>query len=308
MRYLFGPVPSRRLGMSLGVDLIPPKTCTFDCLYCEVGRTTRKTLVRQEYFSTTAICAELEAFLQQSQSQPDYITLAGSGEPTLHAGLGKIISWLKERIPLPVAVLTNGSLLYRPEVCQELLKADVVLPSLDAVSPAVFQAINRPIQGLTIEQIIAGLFRFREEYPGEIWLEILLLQGINDGDEELAKLKAMALKLAPEKIHLNTAVRPGPEPEAAKPLAPDTLQDIARYFGPPAEVISSFGPGCQPVFSLTEADFLATLARRPQTVWDLAKVLGLSEPEVQQRLEQLCQKGLITVRSHQGRLYYQTAH
>lgn len=294
--------------MSLGVDLIPPKTCSYDCIYCEVGRTTHKTVVRKEYFPTAAICAELEEFLQQGQGQPDYITLAGSGEPTLHAGLGKIIAWLKEKSPVPVAVLTNGSLFHRPEVRRELLAADVVLPSLDAVSPAVFLAINRPARGLTIDKIIDGLFRFREEYAGQIWLEILFLQGVNDGDEEVAKLKKIALQLAPEKIHLNTAVRPGPEPEAAKPLTADALQEIARYFGPPAEVIASFGPGGQPVFNLTEADFLATLARRPQTARDLAKVLGLSEPEVHQRLEQLCRKGLITAISHQGRLYYQTVH
>lgn len=305
MKHLFGPVPSRRLGMSLGVDLVPPKTCTFDCIYCEVGRTTNKTQNRQEYVPTAAICTELAEFWRQHPTPPDYITLAGSGEPTLHSGLGKIIDYIKQNSAVPVAVLTNGSLLSLPAVRQELLRADVVLPSLDAVSPLIFRAINRPGRGLTIEKIIAGLRRFREEYRGQIWLEILFLQGLNDTEAEVTRLKEVAHSLRPEKIHLNTAVRPGPDPKAALPLSTAALEEIASYFGPPAEVIASFGPGCQTPQALNEAELLASLARRPQTVQDLAKVLGMAEAAVQQQLDLLCQKGLLTAISHQGKVFYQ---
>ncbi len=304
MKYLFGPVPSRRLGLSLGVDLIPRKTCSFDCIYCEVGRTTHKTLSRREYFPTAAICAELRDFWQRREATPDFITLSGSGEPTLHVGIREIITYLKENFPVPVAVLTNGSLLYQPEVRRDLQRADVVLPSLDAVSPEVFQAINRPVPALTITQIIDGLKRFREEYSGQLWLEILFLQGLNDTDTELARLKAVTADLNPDKIHLNTAVRPGPEPERAVPLSAAALEKIARYFGPPAEVIAGF-EAAPAAFPLTDDDLLATLARRPQTARDLAEVLGRSEAEVLPRLKELCRRGLLKALTHQGQIFYQ---
>ena len=176
MSHLFGPVPSRRLGRSLGVDLVPRKTCPYDCIYCEVGPTTQKTITRLDY-QADEIMAELAAYLHQGPPPLDYITLAGSGEPTLNLGLGRIIRRLKALTGTPVAVLTNGALLYLPEVRDELKLADLVLPSLDAAREESFRAINRPLPDYPLSRLIEGLEAFRREYAGQIWLEILLLQG-----------------------------------------------------------------------------------------------------------------------------------
>ena len=210
MSHLFGPVPSRRLGRSLGVDLVPRKTCPYDCIYCEVGPTTRQTITRLDY-QADEIMAELTAYLHQGPPPLDYITLAGSGEPTLNLGLGRIIRHLKALTGTPVAVLTNGALLYLPEVRDELQAADLVLPSLDAAREESFRAINRPLPDYPLSRLIEGLEAFRREYAGQIWLEILLLQGLNDSEADLEALRRALRILAPDKVQLNTAVRPGVE-------------------------------------------------------------------------------------------------
>lgn len=306
MKYLFGPVPSRRLGLSLGVDLIPPKTCPFDCIYCEVGPTTAKTRARREYIPAGAIMAELDEYFRGASPRPDYVTLAGSGEPTLNSGLGRIIARLKEITSAPVAVLTNGALLPDPEVRREILLADVILPSLDAVTPELFQAINRPVAGLTAADLIAGLKALREEYTGQIWLEILLLRRLNDTPEELAGLKQALTLIQPDKVHLNTAVRPVVE-DYALPLSPAELAGVAEFLGERAEVIASFGSSRHPKFELSDADFLATLARRPQTAGDLAQVLGLPVVAVLKRLDYLIKAGRVAPATHQNQTFYHTA-
>ncbi len=303
MHYLFGPVASRRLGLSLGVDVIPPKTCPLDCIYCEVGRTTDKTLKRREYIPTTAILAELSAYLAGDNPAPDYLTLAGSGEPTLHAGLGQIIVQLKKITDIPVAVLTNGVLLADPQVRQELSQADVILPSLDAVSPTLFQKINRPLPGLRVEDLISGLQALRREYSGQIWLEILLLRGLNDTSAEMAKLKEAVAAIRPDAVHLNTVVRPGVE-DYAMAVSPEVLAAAARFFGPTAMVIAApRRPATQ--VTLSDADFLASLARRPQTAADLAAVLHLPEAEVVTRLKNLVRQGRLRSSLHQQQIFYQ---
>src|SRR5208337_1935657 len=220
--HLFGPVPSRRLGRSLGVDLIPRKTCPFDCIYCEVGPTSHQTETRFEY-EAEAMVAELRAYLEGSSPELDFITLAGSGEPTLNLGLGGIIRRLKELTAIPVAVLTNGALLYLPEVRRELQAADLVLPSLDAARDQAFQAVNRPLPGYPLSRLLQA---FRREYPGPIWLEVLLLKGLNDSPEDLEALRRALPTLAPDKVQLNTAVRPGLRSQA-RPLSLEALAAIA---------------------------------------------------------------------------------
>jgi wyosine [tRNA(Phe)-imidazoG37] synthetase (radical SAM superfamily) len=303
MKYLFGPVPSRRLGLSLGVDLIPPKTCPFDCIYCEVGSTTAKTRKRREYVPTTAIVQELEEYFSGSGPVPDYVTLAGSGEPTLHSGLGEIIARLKKITVMPVAVLTNGALFNDPGVRQEICQADVILPSLDAVSAELFQIINRPVAGLTVEEMIAGLKALRAEYAGQIWLEVLFLRRLNDTPEELAKLKETLNQIRPDKVHLNTAVRPVVE-DFALPVSTRQLAEIAKFLGDRAEVVVDFGHHRHPNFALSSGDFLASLARRPQTSEDLAKVLGLPLAEVQNRLDQLVRQRRLRRSEHQEKIFY----
>jgi wyosine [tRNA(Phe)-imidazoG37] synthetase (radical SAM superfamily) len=306
MKYLFGPVPSRRLGLSLGVDLIPAKTCPFDCIYCEVGSTTVKTQKRREYISTAAILQELEEYFCGSGPVPDYVTLAGSGEPTLHCGLGEIIAHLKKITAVPVAVLTNGALLYDPGVRQEICQADVILPSLDTVSPELFQTINRPVTGLTVDKMIAGLQALRTEYTGQIWLEVLFLRRLNDTPEELAKLKETLRLLRPDKVQLNTAVRPVVQ-DFALPVSTQKLTEIAEFLGDRAEVVADFGNHEHPNFNLNDADFIATLARRPQTPEDLTEVLGLSLPVVQNRLDVLVKQGRLRHSEHQGKIFYHTS-
>ena len=306
MKYLFGPVPSRRLGLSLGVDLIPAKTCPFDCIYCEVGSTTVKTQKRREYISTAAILQELEEYFCGSGPVPDYVTLAGSGEPTLHCGLGEIIAHLKKITAVPVAVLTNGALLYDPGVRQEICQADVILPSLDTVSPELFQTINRPVAGLTVDKMIAGLQALRTEYTGQIWLEVLFLRRLNDTPEELAKLKETLRLLRPDKVQLNTAVRPVVQ-DFALPVSTQKLTEIAEFLGDRAEVVADFGNHGHPNFNLSDGDFLATLARRPQTPEDLAEVLGLSLAVVQNRLDVLVKQGRLRHSEHQGKIFYHTS-
>jgi len=180
-KYIFGPVPSRRLGRSLGVDLVPYKTCTFDCIYCDLGRTTRKTTSRQSYVPPEEIQGELEFSLSVLEKKPDYITLSGSGEPTLNTNIGEIIQRIKEITSIPIAILTNSSLFSLDEVRSDLSEADLVLPSLDAITPALFEYINRPALSLKIEEIISGLIQFRKQYRGQIWLEVLFCRGVNDG-------------------------------------------------------------------------------------------------------------------------------
>ncbi len=306
MKYLFGPVPSRRLGFSLGVDLIPPKTCSLDCIYCEVGRTTHLTRRRAEYYPSAEIIGEIEEYVDQAPRLPDHITLAGSGEPTLHSGLGTIIRAVKKLTPVPVAVLTNGTLLADVDVRQELQAADVILPSLDTVSPELFQKINRPTPGLTLEYLLEGLARLREEFSGQIWLEVLLLKGLNDTPDELAKLREAIRRLRPDRVQLNTAVRPVVEADA-RPLNRQEMEAAAAQLGGGAEIIVDFPATETSQRALTDEDFLETLARRPQTADDLAAVMGLPETQVRQRLDELVSRGLVTYTRHRQQGFYQRA-
>jgi wyosine [tRNA(Phe)-imidazoG37] synthetase (radical SAM superfamily) len=183
------PVPSRRLGRSLGIDLVPHKVCTYNCIYCQVGRTTEETLVRKEYIPKEEVLEEVKSFLSKGGPPIDHLSLSGSGEPTLHSQIRSIIEGIKGMSKTPVAVLTNGSLLYEKDVREDLLQADVVLPSLDAVSQEVFRKINRPPGGFSVEKVIAGIVEFRRIYRGQIWLEILFCRGVNDGQDELGRMK-----------------------------------------------------------------------------------------------------------------------
>ena len=302
MSHLFGPVPSRRLGLSLGVDLIPRKTCPYNCIYCEVGPTTRPTLKRFHY-QAQAIIRELAAYLGRPDRQVDFITLSGSGEPTLNLDLGRIISEIKSMTATPVAVLTNGALLYLPEVRRELAAADVVLPSLDAAREETFQVINRPLAGFTLDRLMAGLTAFRREYRGRLWLEVLLLKGVNDTDAELTALRRVLAELAPDKVQLNTSVRPVVE-DWARALSREEMEAAAAFLGPGVEVIASFKGCARPSAAWSDADFVEMLARRPMTAGDLAKVLGLPLAVVQEKLRLLAEAGRISYNQYQNQGFY----
>jgi len=302
-RHLFGPVPSRRLGVSLGVDLVPQKTCTFDCVYCECGKTTCLTCERREYVPTDRVIAELDAYLATAPDL-DYVTFAGSGEPTLHTGIGEIIGFIKDRYPCyRVAVLTNSALLTDPEVRAALMRADLVVPSLDAVSEEAFLKINRPCPGLTAGQVLEGLLAFSREFPGEIWLEIFIAPGLNDTEEEIRLLKDAVAAIKPDRVQVNTLDRPGTDIRV-RPAPPPALERIAATLG--GEVI---GAACTDrALPPEERDavevILATLRRRPCTPGDLAALLGIRPAEVAKRLRVLEAAGLIEpVRETRGVFY-----
>ena len=259
-RHLYGPVPSRRLGRSLGIDLVPHKVCTYDCIYCQIGRTTDETLLRKEYVPVEEILEEVRVFLEEEHPPVDHLSLGGSGEPTLHSKIRSIIEGIQEITVLPVAVITNGSLFYEREVREDLLRADVVLPSLDAVSPEVFGRINRPGPGFSIERVIEGLVEFRKIYQGQIWLEILFCKGVNDSEDELSRMKGAVRRIRPDLIHLNTVVRP-PSEKWVAPLTQEEMEKIRGFFGERASIISEFNRHIEPPAGTEVAERILSILR-----------------------------------------------
>jgi len=304
-KYIFGPVPSRRLGRSLGVDLVPYKTCTFDCIYCDLGKTTHKTIFRESYVKPEEIRRELELTLPTLSKKPDYITLSGSGEPTLNQNIGDIIHNIKDLTSISLAVLTNGSLLSLEEVREALVGADVVIPSLDAVNEVTFQCLNRPHPSLKMDEIILGLIQFRKQYRGQIWLEILFCRGVNDGKEEIEKLKEVIERIEPDRIQLNTPVRP-PAEDFVFPLTLGQLEEIRKTLGDKAEIIPEFTASLGEEFnSVKDTEILNLIKRRPCTTEDISKALGLRIDEVVKHLDHLTKTGTIRYRIYEHRCYYE---
>jgi len=304
-RYLYGPVPSRRLGRSLGIDLVPHKICTYDCIYCQIGKTTDKTLVRKEYVPVKEILEEVRRFLKEETSSIDHLSLSGSGEPTLHSQIRSVIEGIKTITSIPVAVITNGSLLYEEEVRQDLLHADIVLPSLDAVSSEVFMRINRPRPGFSIEKVIEGLVEFRKVYKGQIWLEILFCKGVNDSKEELLRMKKAVDRIQPDRIHLNTVVRP-PSEKWAAPLSQKEMEEIQVYFGEKVSIITEFDRHPSSISGRDiKEEILEILKRRPLSLSDLSKGMGIPQNELDEYIKPLAQEGKIQTRIFGGSMYYE---
>lgn len=306
-KYLFGPVPSRRLGMSLGVDLVPKKVCSLDCVYCEVGKTTKLTLERMEYIKIRKIKDELTEYFS-TQPDPDYITFSGSGEPTLNIYIGEILQFIKENKPgIPVAVLTNGTLLFDKNVREAMLQADVVLPSLDAATEEVFQKINRPAKTLHIDKYIQGLVDFRREFKGDIWLEIFVLPGFNDAEDELEALQKVLRKIKPDIVQLNTLDRPGTVPNL-RAATREKLQRVIDFW--PLNHVQIIAASAerkkmQSYRTDTANTIIETIARRPCTLDDLSKILGLHIHEINKYLDVLeAEKKIETVEQERG-IFYQ---
>jgi wyosine [tRNA(Phe)-imidazoG37] synthetase (radical SAM superfamily) len=308
-RYLFGPVPSRRLGVSLGIDLVPHKTCSLNCIYCECGATTDLTVERREYVPTDRVLAELDDFLAKEPIL-DYITFSGSGEPTLHSGIGTIIRHIKDRYPAyRVAVLTNGCLFFKKSVRDEVLGADLIIPSLDAATERAFRRIDRPPRSLAIGDIISGLVALREEFSGEIWLEVFIVPGINDTDEELAALKDAIENIRPDKIQINTLDRPGVvdwiRPATAKELA----HVVEALHVPGTELIGR--PASRTEIASFSGDILdnilQTLRRRPCTVEDLATIFGMHPNEINKYIQVLVEDGAIVERREARGIFFVAA-
>jgi len=304
-RHLYGPVPSRRLGGSLGIDLVPHKICTYDCIYCQIGKTTKKTLTRKEYVPAKEITEEVERFLKEGAASIDYLSLTGSGEPTLHSQIRSVIEGIKAITSIPVAVITNGSLLYEEEVRQDLLRADLVLPSLDAVSPEVFRKINRPRKGFSVDKVIEGLVEFRNVYKGQIWLEILFCKDVNDDKEELFRMRKAIDRIRPDRIHLNTVVRP-PSEKWAIPLNQKEMEEMRVFFGEKASIISEFDrhPPAVAERDIKE-EILRILKRRPLSLTDLSKGMGIRENEIEKYIQPLVSEGKIHARIFGDSTYYE---
>ncbi len=305
LHHVYGPVPSRRLGRSLGVDLVPFKTCTYDCVYCQLGCTTRKTLERRAYVPVDEVLKELEASLG-SGSAPDYIGLAGSGEPTLNSGIGDLIDGIKAMTSIPIAVLTNGSLLWMPEVREALMQADLVLPSLDAGDQDTFLAVNRPHGGIAFEQMVKGLVDFTRDFPGAVWLEVFMLAGVNDSPASLEKLAAIARRIDPARIQLNTVTRP-PAEGFAQALTSERLQDLLGSFPGCVEIIAEGereGSLVELTSGFEDEHILALLGRRPCTPEDVALGLGIHRLEALKHLDRLMAAGRVGTVVSGGRGYY----
>jgi len=291
-RHLFGPVPSRRLGRSLGIDLVPHKVCTLDCVYCECGATTTRTLERRAWVDPDAVMVELESWLAPSDAPSDapaaadYLTFSGAGEPTLHADLGRLAAWLAGRTQIPLALLTNGTLLGDRALRAELAPLSLICPSLDAVSEDVFGRINRPHPSLTAAGLVDALIALRQDFPGQIWLEVLLVEGINDSDSELDLLADAIARIAPDRVQLNTAARPGTDPTITAAPQASLARALARFgsIAAPVATFTAVAASTSASDAVSEAPaqlaeaLLAVVRRRPETLARLAASLGHDEP------------------------------
>lgn len=304
--YLFGPIQSRRLGASLGIDMVKSTICSLDCIYCECGKTAVRTLERKAWVEADAIIGELTDFLKKLPAI-DYVTFGGRGEPTLNSGLGRIVRFVKHSFPqYRCALLTNGTLFHLPEVREEVLPFDLVLPNLDAVSPEAFAAINRPDPGLDNEKVIDGLVSFREEYRGEIWLEIFIVPGINDTDAELSLLRDAAARIRPDRVQLNSLDRPGAY-DWVNPASPEHLESLAHWFAPlPVEIITRAtvsGSTLNDVAASPET-ILSLLARRPSTIEEISGLTGLTVNRATAVIEKLIANRSIAAQTVGNRTFF----
>ncbi len=285
--YVFGPVPSRRLGISLGVDLLPFKTCSFNCVYCECGETTEFLKERKEFYPIESIFHEISDYMSNNE-MPDFLTFSGSGEPTLYSKLGQLISMCKQSFPqLKIAIITNSSLFYKEDVRNDCSLADVVLPSLDSARAESFIKLDRPFEKDILNLIIYGLIEFRKIYKKDIWLEVFFAKGINDTQQDLNALHDTILKIKPDLIQLNTLDRP-PTESYVKPVSKKFLEEVAKNWSDlPAEIISRYSDRDEiENYSFEfEDQLISALKRRPLTRSDLTKSFNKPMVEIAKYLD-----------------------
>ncbi|MBW1607970.1 MAG: radical SAM protein [Deltaproteobacteria bacterium] len=304
---LFGPVPSRRLGISLGIDLVPMKTCTLNCIYCECGESTHLTLERREYVPFATVKQELSIYFENNPP-PDYITFSGSGEPTLNSRIGDVLHFIKNHIhDIPVALLTNGTLFSQKQVREDIKAATVIIPSLDAATEKVFRKINRPSPHLKVDTIIQGLIQLRKEYRGKIWLEIFIVPGMNDTEQELTALKQAIDKIKPDQVQINTLDRPGSVP-TLRAATRQELEHVIDFWEMENAAIVADAPEHKALFPYrkdTASAILGTIARRPCTLTDLSEILGLPTDEVKKYIDSLHTDKKIKIVKQKRGLFYQ---
>jgi wyosine [tRNA(Phe)-imidazoG37] synthetase (radical SAM superfamily) len=285
---IYGPVPSRRLGISLGVDIVPYKNCSYDCIYCQLGKNTDHTIQRRSFVSVDSVTEQIKEVVDQN-SDIDYITFSGSGEPTLNQDISRMIERVKSFTQIPVAVLTNGSLLWDRKVREDVAQADLVVPSVDAVSEEVFQKVNRPAWGLDVKRVLLGIKEFCHDFKGDVYVEIMLVKGINDSEEEMKRMNQFVRELNADKIQLNTVVRPPADPEA-RPLDRQELLKIKALFDPslPVEIVADFDRATSKAYhGDLERAIIELLRRRPTRKDEMAKALGIHPNEILKYLQAL---------------------
>ena len=322
MTTVYGPVPSWRLGRSLGIDLtLPPKTCTFDCIYCQLGGTINK-VSKPEEFEAKVSTSDVERDLKKALcaidvNSLDYITFSGTGEPTLNLELGKIIRSVKEIAKgIPVAVLTNASLVSREDVRANLAEADFIVAKLDAPHKALLKAINRPAGGLTLESTIDGLKRLRSQKKGKLALQLMFLK-TTQGSESNAEpqnidlLVELVRKIGPDEVQINTPIRP-PSEKYALPLSEREIDEIAAKFREALKDVKVLAWTAPKVIAKAKrevkdvkGEIVAILERRPCRFQDLVKVLGVDEETINLCIEQLRASKIIAAARHHGEVFYQ---
>ncbi len=305
---IYGPVPSRRLGRSLGVDLLPAKICTYNCVYCQLGKSSAKTVKRRAYRDVDTVIEQLRDRLAED-IKLDCITLAGSGEPTLNSDIGQVISQIKKCADLPVVVLTNGSLLPDPDVRSSLMAADIVIPSLDAHSSKLFETINRPHHSIDFDQMVGGIADFSKEFRGQLWLEIFIMEGINAALDNANAFHPLVERIGPDKIYVNTAVRP-PAESFVRPVSNDRIAEFYNLLDKQPQQDVKFtryqpadSPADQAEGDMT-ADIFALIARRPVTKKDIVNGLGLTDDSVQAGINELLAQGKIDAIEKNQQIYY----
>lgn len=301
-KHLFGPVPSRRLGRSFGVDLTPFKTCTLDCIFCQLGRTTHKTLDRRKYVQTGKVEAELEAWAKEG-GKADYITLSGSGEPTLHSRFGKVLRFAHEHVGLPAVLLSNGTLFWLPEVREAARHADIVKVSLSAWDQFSFEHINRPHPDLQLKRVIEGQRAFRDDFQGKLWIEVFLIWGTNSARRDVEKIAELVNAIGPDEVHLNTAVRP-PIEEFALAMPQREMEGLTGLFRPRAKVIAEFPSDESEDVAANEETILAMLKRRPCTAQQITEAFGMHLNEVSKYLGKLSRTGIVRAQVSGPETYY----
>jgi len=309
MKYIFGPVSSRRLGRSLGIDTIPLKTCNWNCVYCQLGRSVPLTFERGEYVPRHDLLEETRQVLEASRpGDIDWVTFVGSGEPTLHAGLGWMIRQVKALTDLPVAVITNGSLLYLPEVRDELSAADAVLPTLDAGNAWLYRQINRPAPRFTFSRLFKGLYLFRQTYPGKLWIELMLIQGMNDTEEALQELAILLDYIQPDQVHITLPVRP-PAEAWVRPSDESGLRRAEEILG---KVVPLSTPVASEARAMRVGDLaetvLSVVTRHPMQEEELLILLSRwSADEVHAALDDLAGRREIQAVERDGQRFWSAA-
>jgi wyosine [tRNA(Phe)-imidazoG37] synthetase (radical SAM superfamily) len=310
-KYLFGPVFSRRIGVSLGVDLVPSKTCSMDCVYCEAGATTSLSSKRCEFYDTAEIIGELDGFLSKNP-EIDYVTFSGAGEPTLHSGMGRIVKFLKGKYPqYRICLITNGILLGSDQMIDELAGIDLVIPSLDAADDETLGRINRPATGISSRDIVKSLEKFRSRSKALFWLEIFVVPGINDSQESIEAIRKAVVRINPDKVQLNSLDRPGTEKWVRKASESEILPFVralephvtVEVIGKPALSASAIAREKLSVGDLEEA-VTEIVRRRPCTLPEIASALSVGDDKLLPVLGKMADTGVIKVEKMPRGVFY----